>query len=122
LVAYDRALSVGSLGGSPGTTFDAFSQLAAARKHGAKVALYGRTINQSECPQTFLEHLRAVADGHLPAVEAVKSYHDALVKRGVKPRRTLKEDLRATPRDGSYSGTGESAGGQGGGASVPVGV
>src|SRR6202043_2768918 len=42
LVRYDPHLVVGILGGSAGTTRDAFQMLADAQKYGAKVALYGR--------------------------------------------------------------------------------
>ena len=39
---------VGILGGSAGTTYDAFFLLEDARRHGARAALVGRTINNSE--------------------------------------------------------------------------
>src|SRR6185437_3611558 len=45
LVAYDPHLVVGILGGGAGTTYDAFKLIAEAQKYGARVALFGRKIN-----------------------------------------------------------------------------
>ncbi|MFA9477441.1 hypothetical protein ACERK3_03945 [Phycisphaerales bacterium AB-hyl4] len=106
LVTYDPHLVVGILGGSSGTTFDAFHQLWEARKYGARAALYGRMINNSEHQESFIQHLRWLADGELndPA-EAVRSYHGALQKVGVQPYRPLDDDLKATPRGSSYDTT-----------------
>lgn len=103
LVAYDSSFVVGILGGSSGTTFDAFHQLWEAKKYGAKAALYGRMINNSEDQHTFIQHLRWLADGEIddPA-EAVKSYHASLEKLGVRPYRELSEDLQATLRGTAY--------------------
>ena len=107
LVSYDRSLVVGILGGSSGTTYDSFHQLWEAKKYGARVALYGRMINNSEHQATFIQHLRWLADGQLddPA-EAVRSYHGELEKLGIAPYRTLEEDLSATPRDSAYGSNG----------------
>lgn len=103
LVTYDPSLIVGILGGSAGTTFDAFHQLCEARKYGARAALYGRMINCSEHQPTFIQHLRWLADGDLtdPA-EAVRSYHAALERVGVTPDRTLADDLLSTRRITAY--------------------
>ena len=111
LAGYDRSLIVGILGGSAGTSFDAFEQLREARRHGARAALYGRMINQAEHQPTFIEHLRWLADGELddPA-EAVRSYHAALAKRAVASRRSLEEDLKATRRSLGYGGQTAAAG------------
>lgn len=104
LAAYDRTLIPGILGGSAGTAFDAFHMLADAKKHGARVALYGRKINASEHQITFVRHLRAVADDQLGAVEAVKSYHSELAKLGIRSHRSLDDDLKKTHTASSYSG------------------
>ena len=103
LVSYDRSIVVGILGGSAGTTFDAFHQLWEAKKYGARVALYGRMINNSEHQLTFIQHLRWLADGDLddPA-EAVRSYHAAIAKLGLAPYRTLEDDLTKTDRATAY--------------------
>jgi len=102
LVAYDPHLVVGILGGSAGTTLDAFQLLADARQHGARVALYGRKINLSEHPLAFIEFLRLIADGAIEPKEAVKAYHDRLQQAGLKPHRTLPRDLELTQIRKSY--------------------
>ena len=104
LVSYDSRLIVGILGGASGTTLDAFHQLWEAKKHGARVALYGRMINNAEHQLTFIEHLRALADGHLQPAEAVRSYHAALARIGVRPYRKLEDDLLSSPRAAAYGG------------------
>jgi len=105
LCQYDRSLVVGILGGSSGTTMDAFHQLWEAKKHGARVALYGRMINNAEHQASFIQHLRWIADGELddPAA-AVRSYHAALGKLDIQPYRPLDHDLRRTLRDTAYGG------------------
>lgn len=96
LVAYDRSVIVGIMGGPAGTTFDAFSLLEQARRHGVRAALFGRHINQAEDQLIFIEHLRQIADGELSASEGVKSYHSQLTTAGIKPQRRLEDDLAAT--------------------------
>ncbi len=104
LSRYDRSLVVGILGGSAGTTFDAFQMLWEAKKYGARVALYGRKINSAEHQLSFIEHLRAVADDQLDPAEAVKSYHGALARLGIRPHRPLADDLQRTETASSYGG------------------
>ena len=110
LARYDRSLVVGILGGSAGTTFDAFHMLWEAKKYGARVALYGRKINNAEHQLTFIEHLRAVADDKIEPAEAVKSYHGALQRLGIQPRRSLADDLQRTETASSYGGKPGAAG------------
>jgi len=102
LVAYDPRLIVGILGGSAGTTLDAFQLLADARKHGARVALFGRKINLSDHPLTFIRYLRLIADNQIDPVEAVKAYHSELDRLGIKPARPLQQDLQRTTTRLSY--------------------
>ncbi|HEX3600391.1 MAG TPA: hypothetical protein VHU84_09635 [Lacipirellulaceae bacterium] len=92
LASYDSSLVVGILGGSAGTTFDAFQMLWEAKKHGARVALFGRKINTAEHQLSFVEQLRALADGNTTPAEAVKAYHGSLKKLGIAPTRSLAED------------------------------
>jgi hypothetical protein len=107
LASYDRSLIVGILGGSSGTTLDAFAQLAEAKKYGARVALYGRMINNSEHQLTFIQHLRWIADGEITdAAAAVKSYHAELAKLNIAPYRKLEDDLVSTLRGTAYGSTG----------------
>ncbi len=105
LAAYDRSLVVGILGGSAGTTLDAFAMLWEAKKYGARVALYGRKINSAEHQLAFVHYLRAVADDQIGPEEAVRAYHGDLAKLNIAPYRTLEEDLQRTTASGSYSGT-----------------
>jgi hypothetical protein len=116
LVAYDPTLIPGILGGSSGTTHDAFKLLEEARKHGARAALFGRKINNCEHQLTFVTFLHAIANGKLDAAEAVKAYHGELEKLKLSPHRKLKEDLELTSTATSYSGSGStvslSAGGK----------
>jgi len=102
LVAYDPNLVVGILGGSAGTTLDAFQLIHDAQKYGARVALFGRKINLSECPVAFIELLRRVVDGEVEPMEAVKVYHNILDKMGIAPQRTLQQDLQLTANKMSY--------------------
>jgi hypothetical protein len=92
LASYDSGLVVGIMGGSAGTTFDAFQMLWEAKKYGARVALFGRKINTAEHQLSFVEQLRALADGNTSPGEAVKAYHGNLKKLGIAPIRPLSED------------------------------
>jgi hypothetical protein len=103
LVNYDPSMIVGVLGGSSGTSFDAFTLLAEAKKHGARVALFGRKIKDAEHPLSFVAMLRRVADGELGAEEAVRAYHGELQKLNIPPRRALKDDLALTAIELSYA-------------------
>ena len=103
LVRYDSSLVVGILGGSAGTTLDAFQMLYDAKKYGARVALYGRKINNAEHQLTFITFLRAIADGKIWPVEAVKAYHGELEKLKIKPKRSLEDDLKTTNVSLSYN-------------------
>mgnify|MGYP006299576325 CR=1 FL=1 len=102
LVSYDPNLVVGILGGSAGTTMDAFQLIHDAKKYGARVALFGRKINLSEHPLTFIEFLRRVVDGEVTPQEAVKAYHGVLQKLGIVPIRHLQKDLQLTTNKMSY--------------------
>ncbi len=98
LVSYDSSLVVGILGGSAGTTFDAFHMLWEAKKYGARAALFGRKINSAEHQLSFVEQLRALADGGIEPGEAVKAYHARLKKLNIAPHRTLADDLKPTAK------------------------
>jgi hypothetical protein len=83
---------VGILGGSAGTTFDAFQMLWEAKKYGAHAALFGRKINSAEHQLTFVSYLRRLADGEIAPAEAVRAYHADLEKLKIRPNRPLAED------------------------------
>jgi len=102
LVCHDSSLVVGILGGSSGTTYDAFKLIAEAQKYGARAATFGRKIKNAEHPLTFVEILRRIVDGDLSPEEAVKAYHAALGSLGLPPQRDLENDLRLTDKNLSY--------------------
>ncbi len=106
LVRYDPHLVVGILGGSAGTTYDAFKLLAEAKKYGARVALFGRKINNAENQFAFIRFLRLIADGEIGPEEAVHAYHGVLQKLNVKPHRDLKADMQLQTGVMSYGGNG----------------
>ena len=108
LVRYDSSLVVGILGGAAGTTLDAFQLLADAQKYGARVALFGRKINNAENQLAFVQFLRLIADGVIGPVDAVKAYHAVLGKLGIPAHRSLEADLKLQALATSYSGTGTS--------------
>src|SRR6476646_927261 len=89
LVSYDSTVVVGILGGSAGTTFDAFQMLWEAKKYGAHAALFGRKINTAEHQLLFIEQLRLLADGNTQPAEAVKAYHGELARLRIAPHRSL---------------------------------
>ncbi len=102
LVQYDPNMIVGVLGGSAGTTYDAFKLIHDAQKHGARVALYGRKINQAEHQLAFIEMLRLITDGVIGPREAVHAYHGVLQAKGIKAHRSLDRDLQLTEQAMSY--------------------
>jgi len=104
LVAYDPHLIVGVLGGSAGTTLDAFQLIHDVRKYGGRAALFGRKINQAENQLAFIEFLRHIVDGVIEPVEAVKAYHAVLAKLDIQPHRTLSDDLVLGGAAASYGG------------------
>jgi hypothetical protein len=105
LAQYDPNLVVGILGGGAGTTYDAFKLIHDAQKYGARVALFGRKINNAEHQLAFIEMLRLVTDGKLSPEEAVRAYHGVLQGRGIKPHRPLDDDLKLTDQAMSYDGS-----------------
>ncbi|MBN2507343.1 MAG: hypothetical protein JXQ71_11670 [Verrucomicrobia bacterium] len=105
LVQYDPDMVVGILGGSAGTTYDAFKLIHDAQKYGARVALFGRKINRAEHQLAFIEMLRLVTDGRLSPEEAVRAYHGVLQAKGIPPRLPLDQDLQLTDLSMSYDTT-----------------
>jgi hypothetical protein len=110
LVRFDPHLVVGILGGSAGTTRDAFQLLHDAQKYGAKVALFGRKINHAENQLAFVHFLRLIVEGQIAPAEAVKAYHAVLGRLGIRPHRSLEDDLKLTDQSMSYSGTSATVG------------
>lgn len=102
LAQYDPNLVVGVLGGSAGTTYDAFKLIHDAQKYGARVALFGRKINNAEHQLAFIEMLRLITEGRISPEEAVRAYHGILQSKGIKPNRPLEKDLELTDQAMSY--------------------
>jgi len=106
LAQYDPNLVVGILGGGAGTTYDAFKLIHDAQKHGARVALFGRKINNAEHQLAFIEMLRLITDGKIAPAEAVRAYHGILQAKKIKPKLPLEKDLESTDQSVSYDGAG----------------
>lgn len=96
LVEHDPSIVVGVLGGSAGTTRDAFELLAQAQRHGARVSLFGRKIQRAESQLDLVGLMRPVLRGELTPADAVRAYHDALAKAELTPHRSLDADLEVT--------------------------
>ncbi len=92
LVADDPGRVIGILGGSAGTTRDCYELLAQVARHGARVALFGRKIQLAESPLDLVALMRPVVREELSPAEAVRSYHAALEKKGLRPARPLEKD------------------------------
>ena len=100
LASYDPGhLIVGILGGAAGTTRDTFELLAQAERYGARVALFGRKIHQAESPLDIVALMRQVVARTVTPAEAVKAYHGALQKKGLKPVRAFADDSTITEPD-----------------------
>jgi hypothetical protein len=105
LAQYDPNLVVGILGGSAGTTYDAFRLIHDSQKYGARVALFGRKINNAEHQLAFIEMLRLITDGKISPEEAVRAYHGVLQAKNIKPKLPLETDLELTDLAMSYDGS-----------------
>ncbi|HZM01833.1 MAG TPA: hypothetical protein VFC44_02320 [Candidatus Saccharimonadales bacterium] len=104
LAQYDPNVVVGIMGGSAGTTYDAFRLIHDAQKYGACVALYGRKINNAEHQLAFIEMLRLITDGRISPEEAVRAYHGILQASKITPKLSLEQDLLLTDQSMSYDG------------------
>ncbi|MEM7032176.1 MAG: hypothetical protein AAF629_21675 [Chloroflexota bacterium] len=93
LVNYDTSVVVGILGGPASTTYDAYKLIYEAKKYGARLTLFGRRIKDAEDSLAFTKILRQVAADTISPEEAVKAYHGALQKQGIKPKRDLETDM-----------------------------
>jgi hypothetical protein len=102
LCAYDTSVVVGVMGGSAGTTHDAFTLVYEAKRHGARAALFGRKINAAEDQLSFVQYLRLVADDQILPAEAVEAYHGALDTLRIKPYRSLEKDMELSSTFANY--------------------
>lgn len=94
LAHYDPQLVPGILGGSAGTTYDAFKLISEAQKYGAHAALFGRKINNAEHQMAFVHFLRLIVDGEISPEEAVRAYHGVLQELKIPAKRSLDEDMQ----------------------------
>src|SRR5205809_825207 len=104
LAQYDPQLVVGILGGSAGTTHDAFKLIHDAQKYGARVALFGRKINNAEHQLAFIEMLRLITEQRISPEEAVRAYHAVLEAKKIAAKLPLEKDLKLTDKSMSYDG------------------
>src|ERR1044071_66822 len=104
LAQYDPNLVVGILGGSGGTTCDAFKLIHDAQKYGARIALFGRKINNAEHQLAFIEMLRLITEARISPEEAVRAYHAVLQAKSIRPKLPLEKDLELTDQTMSYEG------------------
>lgn len=97
LASYDpNNLIVGILGGNKGTSRDCFELVKQAHKYGAKVALFGKKINLSENQIITVQTMRNVIEQNLSSEEAVRLYHDELIKNNFKPDINIDQDIQLT--------------------------
>ncbi len=96
LASFDPTVVVGVLGGGAGTARDTFELLYQAERYGGRLALFGRKINLAESPLALIALMRQVADATIAPGEAVRAYHGALQAQGVRPARSLDDDLQIT--------------------------
>ena len=84
----------------------AFKLIAEAQKYGARVALFGRKINNAENQLAFIRFLRMIVDGEISPEEAVRAYHGVLQEMKISPARSLEDDMQLQTGVMSYGGTG----------------
>lgn len=97
LAAFDPSnLIVGVLGGAAGTTRDTFELVAQTERFGGRVALFGRKIYGAEDSVELVRLMRAVIEGALGTVDAVRAYHDVLNKKSIESARSLEDDIEVT--------------------------
>lgn len=96
LAGFDPSLVVGVLGGAGATHRDTFELVTQSEKHGARIALFGRKINQAEDQGLFIKWMRQVADCSVEPEDAVKGYQADLIARKITPDRPLEDDLLIT--------------------------
>ena len=89
-------LTFGILGGGAGTARDCLELIAQAEKYGARVALFGRKIYQSEDSVLMLRAMRRVIEQGIGSAEGVKAYHADLAAAGIASHRPLADDLELT--------------------------
>lgn len=94
IAGYDpKNLIFGILGGQPGTARDTLELIRQAEKYGARVALFGRKLQHAEDAVLMVRAMRRVIEDRIDSAEGVRSYHADLVAAGIRPRRSLEDDM-----------------------------
>jgi hypothetical protein len=70
--------------------------IAEAQKYGARVALYGRKIKMPRINWPLSRCCAGFVDGQISPEEAVRAYHGILQGLGLKPYRSLEDDMKLT--------------------------
>ena len=97
LASFDPGnLIVGILGGASSTTRDTLEMVGQAERYGARVALFGRKIFFAEDSIGIVRAMRRVIEDRIGSEEATRAYHDELGKAGIRPKRSLADDLEIT--------------------------
>ena len=102
LVHFDKDIIVGILGGSSGTTYDSFKLISEAQKYGARAAIFGRRIKNSEHPLTFVKFLNSIVRKEISPEKAVEEYHAEIGRLGITPVRNLKDDSKISSSSLKY--------------------
>lgn len=97
LASYDPGnLIVGILGGASSTTRDTLEMVGQAERYGARVALFGRKIFFAEDSVGIVRAMRRVIEDGISSEEATRAYHDELGKAGIRPKKSLADDIEIT--------------------------
>lgn len=97
LASYDPGnLIVGILGGASSTTRDTLEMIKQAEHYGARVALFGRKIFFAEDSVGIVKAMRRVIEEGISSEEATRAYHDDLGKAGIRPKKSLSDDIELT--------------------------
>ena len=103
-----RTSSSASSAASAGTTYDAFKLLSEAKKYGARVALFGRKINNAENQLAFIRFLRLIADGEVGAGGSGARVSRRLAAVSASSRNgSLEDDMELQTNVMSYGGNGK---------------
>lgn len=96
LAGHDPSVVVGVLGGAGATHRDTFELISQSERRGARIALFGRKINQAEDQRMMITWMRRVASHDANPEEATRGYHADLKRAGLTPDRPVEDDLQVT--------------------------
>ncbi len=96
LTSFDTDLNVGIMGGSSGTSMDAFELANQAAECGARAAFFGRRIKNAVLPLEMSRLIREVGRGTMSPKLAVDEYHDEVGERPLPGGLTKEQDSEIT--------------------------